>query len=74
MTIPDIMKRSFDYGKNVLQTDLTGKILAGTPMGRFGQTEELAGGLLFLLDDKAAGFITGIVLPIDGGFSAYPGV
>lgn len=50
------------------------KILAGTPMGRFGQTEELAGGLLFLLDDRAAGFITGVVLPIDGGFSAYSGV
>ena len=43
-------------------------------MGRFGKTEDLAGGLLFLLDDKAAGFITGVVLPIDGGFSAYSGV
>ena len=50
------------------------KILAATPMGRFGDTEDLAGGLLFLLDDKAAAFITGIVLPIDGGFSAYSGV
>lgn len=55
-------------------TARTQKILAGTPMGRFGETEELAGGLLFLLDDRAAGFITGIVLPIDGGFSAYGGV
>ena len=55
-------------------TARTRKILSGTPMGRFGETEELAGGLLFLLDDKAAGFITGIVLPIDGGFSAYSGV
>lgn len=55
-------------------TDRTRKILAATPMGRFGETEELAGGLLFLLNDKAAGFITGIVLPIDGGFSAYGGV
>ena len=43
-------------------------------MGRFGKTEDLAGGLLFLLNDDAAGFITGIVLPIDGGFSAYSGV
>ena len=34
----------------------------------------IAGGLLFLLDDDAAGFITGVVLPIDGGFSAYSGV
>ena len=55
-------------------TARTGKILAATPMGRFGETEELEGGLLFLLDDKAAGFITGVVLPIDGGFSAYSGV
>ena len=55
-------------------TARTQKILAGTPMGRFSETEELAGGLLFLLDDNAAGFITGIVLPIDGGFSAYSGV
>ena len=55
-------------------TARTGKILAATPMGRFGETEELEGGMLFLLDKKAAGFITGIVLPIDGGFSAYSGV
>ena len=55
-------------------TKRTEKIIAGTPMGRFGKTEELAGGLLFLLNDEAAGFITGVVLPIDGGFSAYSGV
>lgn len=55
-------------------TARTGKILAATPMGRFGRTEELGGGLLFLLNNAAAGFITGVVLPIDGGFSAYSGV
>ena len=55
-------------------TARTGKILAATPMGRFGETEELSGSLLFLADEKAAGFITGIVLPVDGGFSAYSGV
>ncbi len=55
-------------------TARTGKILAATPMGRFGEREELEGGLLFLVDEKAAGFITGVVLPIDGGFSAYSGV
>ena len=55
-------------------TARTGKILSATPMGRFGETEELEGGLLFLINDKAAGFITGVVLPIDGGFSAYSGV
>jgi NAD(P)-dependent dehydrogenase (short-subunit alcohol dehydrogenase family) len=43
-------------------------------MGRFGQPEELLGALLFLLDQEAAGFVTGIVIPVDGGFSAYSGV
>ena len=55
-------------------TARTGKILAATPMGRFGESEELEGGLLFLLNNDAASFITGVVLPIDGGFSAYSGV
>ena len=55
-------------------TARTGKIIAGTPMGRFGEPEELVGSTLFLVSDKAAGFITGVVLPIDGGFSAYSGV
>ena len=55
-------------------TARTGKILAATPMGRFGETEELSGSLLFLLNNDAAGFITGIVIPVDGGFSAYSGV
>jgi len=55
-------------------TPRTGKILAATPMGRFGEASELEGGLLFLLNNEAAGFITGVVLPIDGGFSAYSGV
>ena len=55
-------------------TARTGKILAATPMGRFGESNELDGGLLFLLNNEAAGFITGVVLPIDGGFSAYSGV
>ena len=55
-------------------TARTGKILAATPMGRFGESEELEGAVLFLLNEKAASFITGVVLPIDGGFSAYSGV
>ena len=55
-------------------TARTGKILAATPMGRFGESEELEGALLFLLNNQAAGFITGVVLPVDGGFSAYSGV
>lgn len=55
-------------------TPRTDKILAATPMGRFGKAEELNGALLFLLNNAAASFITGVVLPIDGGFSAYSGV
>ena len=62
------------FNEDGTPTPRTGKILAATPMQRFGQTEELEGALLFLLNDKAAGFITGIVLPVDGGFSAYSGV
>lgn len=56
-------------------TPRTEKILAATPMGRFGDSEkELSGAVLFLLNNEAAGFITGVTLPIDGGFSAYSGV
>ena len=55
-------------------TARTKKILAATPMGRFGQAEELLGALLFLLNDEAASFVTGVVIPVDGGFSAYSGV
>lgn len=55
-------------------TPRTHKILAATPMRRFGKPEELLGALGFLLDDNASGFVTGITLPVDGGFSAYSGV
>ena len=55
-------------------TARTAKILNATPMNRFGKTEELDGALLFLVNNEAAGFITGVVLPVDGGFSAYSGV
>lgn len=50
------------------------KILAATPMGRFGEADELLGTLLWLCDAKASGFVNGIVVPVDGGFSAYSGV
>ena len=43
-------------------------------MGRFGTPEELRGALLYLVSDAASGFVTGTVLPVDGGFSAYSGV
>ena len=50
------------------------KILNNTPMGRFGEPEDLIGTLLFLLDEQSAAFLTGVVIPVDGGFSAYSGV
>jgi NAD(P)-dependent dehydrogenase (short-subunit alcohol dehydrogenase family) len=49
------------------------KIIDHTPMGRFGQPEDLVGAVLWLLS-PASGFVTGIVVPVDGGFSAYTGV
>ena len=55
-------------------TARTGKILAATPMGKFGEINDLVGATLFLLSNEAAGFITGICIPIDGGFSSYSGV
>ena len=48
-------------------------IIAHTPMGRFGQPEDLLGAVLWLLSPASA-FVTGIVLPVDGGFSAFSGV
>lgn len=50
------------------------KILANTPMGRYGEIDELQGTCLFLLSDNVAKFITGIVIPVDGGYSAFGGV
>ncbi len=55
-------------------TPRANKILTNTPMGRFGEANELMGGIFFLMDEEYASFINGVVLPIDGGFSAYSGV
>lgn len=49
-------------------------ILAHTPMGRFGVPEDLVGTLLWLVSDEASGFVTGTVIPVDGGFAAFSGV
>jgi NAD(P)-dependent dehydrogenase (short-subunit alcohol dehydrogenase family) len=50
------------------------KILAHTPMGHYGEPEDLVGALLWLVSNQAAGFVTGVVVPVDGGFSAFSGV
>jgi NAD(P)-dependent dehydrogenase (short-subunit alcohol dehydrogenase family) len=44
------------------------KIIAHTPFARFGKVSELAGALLFLASEAAAGFVTGVTLPVDGGY------
>jgi NAD(P)-dependent dehydrogenase (short-subunit alcohol dehydrogenase family) len=49
------------------------KIISNTPVGKYGKPEDLQGATLFLLSDLS-GFITGIILPVDGGYSAYGGV
>ncbi|PJI09188.1 MULTISPECIES: SDR family oxidoreductase [Clostridium] len=55
-------------------TERAKKIINATPMGRYGEVRELTGTLLWLLSNKASGFVNGVVVPVDGGFSAYSGV
>lgn len=62
------------FNEDGTPTARTEKILAATPMGRFGNADELIGTLLFLVSKKASSFVNGTVIPVDGGFSAYSGV
>ncbi len=62
------------YNEDGSLTARSEKILSGTPTKRFVDASELIGATLFLCDDKSASAITGVVLPIDAGFSAYSGV
>ncbi len=62
------------FNENGEPTPRTEKILRATPMGRFGEASELLGTLNFLIDNEKSSFVTGIVIPVDGGFSAYSGV
>lgn len=55
-------------------TDRSKKVIAHTPMNRFGVPEDLVGTLLYLADDTMSGFVTGAMIPVDGGFQAYFGV
>ena len=66
--------KSLLFHEDGTPTPRSAKILNSTPMGRFVKSEELLGGVFFLCDDKAASAVTGVVLPIDGGFAAYSGV
>ncbi|MDO3410947.1 SDR family oxidoreductase [Saccharibacillus sp. CPCC 101409] len=55
-------------------TARSAKILGSTPMGRFGEAHELVGTMLYLVSEQASGFVNGVVIPVDGAFSAYSGV
>lgn len=66
--------RNLLFNADGTPTARTGKILNATPMKKFGEISDLIGCLLWLADDKASGFVTGTVIPVDGGFSAYSGV
>lgn len=55
-------------------TERANKIITSTPMDRFGQADELIGTLLYLVCEEAASFVNGVVIPVDGAFSAYSGV
>jgi NAD(P)-dependent dehydrogenase (short-subunit alcohol dehydrogenase family) len=66
--------RSLLFKEDGEPTERANKILNNTPMGRFGEPEELIGGVLYLTDQQASSFVNGVVLAIDGGFNAYSGV
>ena len=66
--------RALLYNEDGTPTARTGKILAATPIKKFGEAEDLYGALLFLASDEASGFVTGVTIPVDGGFNSYSGV
>lgn len=66
--------RALLFDENGNPTARANKILTNTPMARFGEPEELLGALLFLIDSEYSSFVNGVIVPIDGGFSAYSGV
>lgn len=66
--------RKLLFNEDGTSTDRSKKILNSTPMGRYGEADELLGTLLYLVSNEASGFVNGIVIPVDGAFSAYSGV
>lgn len=62
------------FDSNDKPTPRADKILNHTPVGRFGTPDDLTGTLLWLISNESSGFVTGVVVPVDGGFSAYSGV
>ncbi|MBS5657396.1 SDR family oxidoreductase [Pusillibacter faecalis] len=68
------INRRLLFNEDGSYTERSKKIISGTPMDRFGEPKELVGAMLYLCDHTASGFVTGVILPVDGGFSAYCGV
>ena len=62
------------FNEDGTPTHRSRKIIDGTPMGKYGDPEDLIGALLFLVSPKGSSFVTGVVLPVDGGFHCYLGV
>jgi len=69
-----------DRSRKLLMTEDGGfsergkQVVGHTPMGRFGEARELVGAIRWLIDDEAAGFVTGVCVPVDGGFLACSGL
>ncbi|UUX33809.1 SDR family oxidoreductase [Fundicoccus culcitae] len=66
--------RGLLFNEDGTPTERADKILRNTPQGRFGESEELVGGVFFFADSNLSSFVNGVVMPIDGGFAAYSGV
>ena len=66
--------RALLFNEDGTPTARTGKILSSTPQKKFGEVSDLIGTLLWLASDEASGFVTGVIIPVDGGFNAYSGV
>ena len=66
--------RTLLFNEDGSLTPRSDKIISHTPVGRCGKPEDLTGTLLYLCDETYSGFVTGIIIPVDGGFSAYSGV
>jgi NAD(P)-dependent dehydrogenase (short-subunit alcohol dehydrogenase family) len=66
--------RALLFNEDGTPTARTGKILSSTPQKKFGEVSDLIGTLLWLASDEASGFVTGVIVPVDGGFNAYSGV
>jgi NAD(P)-dependent dehydrogenase (short-subunit alcohol dehydrogenase family) len=59
-----------EQNRKILDASRIESIMRHTPMGRFGEPEELQGAVVYLASSKASGFVTGSLLRVDGGFGA----